>query len=304
MPDDLASQIAPLHEAIAAMGWPLLIVDGVEADDVIGTLAHAGERAGMNVVISTGDKDMAQLVNAQITLINTMTGTALNADGVRAKFEVDPEQIVDYLALIGDSSDNLAGISNLSIQGNGSTNVNVDDSGNLQFFLGASISRYPLEGYREKCGTEVVLGTRFAKKPIRLKIPVTIAGMSFGALGANAKEAIGRACTEMGTSSTTGDGGMTEAAIGLADHALLFGKCAQSLLVRHRAPEPGRNGFLLDLLQARGDAGFAEIFLGEHICCNLRPSFGNLDIFQPEYHRTIRISDLTGGMTKHKGVIR
>ena len=77
-------------------------------------------------------------------------------------------------------------------------------------FLGASVSRYPLEGYRERCDTNVTLGTRFAKTPIELKIPITIAGMSFGALGANAKEAIGRACTEMGTSSTTGDGGMTE----------------------------------------------------------------------------------------------
>lgn len=77
-------------------------------------------------------------------------------------------------------------------------------------FLGASMSRYPLEGYREKCGTDVVLGTRFAKKPIELKIPITIAGMSFGALGANAKEALGRAATAMGTSTTTGDGGMTE----------------------------------------------------------------------------------------------
>ena len=77
-------------------------------------------------------------------------------------------------------------------------------------FLGASMSRYPLEGYREVCETNVTLGTRFAKKPIELKIPITIAGMSFGALGANAKESIGRACTEMGTSSTTGDGGMTE----------------------------------------------------------------------------------------------
>jgi glutamate synthase domain-containing protein 2 len=77
-------------------------------------------------------------------------------------------------------------------------------------FLGASMSRYPLEGYREKCATDVVLGTRFAKKPIELKIPITIAGMSFGALGANAKEALGRAASEIGTSTTTGDGGMTE----------------------------------------------------------------------------------------------
>ena len=77
-------------------------------------------------------------------------------------------------------------------------------------FLGASMSRYPLEGYRERCDTDVVLGDRFASRPIELAIPITVAGMSFGALGANAKEAIGRACTAMGTSSTTGDGGMTE----------------------------------------------------------------------------------------------
>ena len=77
-------------------------------------------------------------------------------------------------------------------------------------FLGASVSRYPLEGYRERCGTDVVLGTRYAKKPLELKIPVTIAGMSFGALSAPAKEALGRAATEVGTSTTTGDGGMTQ----------------------------------------------------------------------------------------------
>src|SRR5438034_10882063 len=76
-------------------------------------------------------------------------------------------------------------------------------------FLGASVSRYPLEGYRERCGTDVVLGTRFAKKPLELKIPVTIAGMSFGALSAPAKEALGRGASEVGTSPTTGDGGMT-----------------------------------------------------------------------------------------------
>src|SRR5436190_9782346 len=77
-------------------------------------------------------------------------------------------------------------------------------------FLGASISRYPLEGYREKCGTDVTLGTRFAKKPIELKIPITIAGMSFGSLSAQAKEALGRGASMAGTSTTTGDGGMTE----------------------------------------------------------------------------------------------
>ena len=110
MPDDLRSQIDPVLAAVEGLGLPLLRIPGVEADDVIGTLARRAEAAGMQVVISTGDKDMAQLVNAQITLINTMTGSALDADGVRAKFEVDPEQIVDYLALIGDSSDNIPGV--------------------------------------------------------------------------------------------------------------------------------------------------------------------------------------------------
>ena len=110
MPDDLRSQIAPVLQAVEGLGLPLLRIEGVEADDVIGTLARQAERAGMRVVISTGDKDMAQLVNEHISLVNTMTGIALDTQGVRAKFEVDPEQIVDYLALIGDSSDNIPGV--------------------------------------------------------------------------------------------------------------------------------------------------------------------------------------------------
>ncbi len=111
MPDELSSQIAPLHEAIAAMGWPLLIVDGVEADDVIGTLAHAGERAGMRVVISTGDKDITQLVTPQVTLVNTMTNEVLDEAGVTQKFGVPPNRIIDYLSLIGDTVDNVPGVS-------------------------------------------------------------------------------------------------------------------------------------------------------------------------------------------------
>jgi DNA polymerase-1 len=110
MPDDLRSQIAPVLQAVEGLGLPLLRIEGVEADDVIGTLARRAEHAGMRVVISTGDKDMAQLVNERITLVNTMTGTALDTQGVKAKFEVDPDQIVDYLALIGDSSDNIPGV--------------------------------------------------------------------------------------------------------------------------------------------------------------------------------------------------
>ena len=110
MPDDLRSQTQPLLSAVEALGLPVLRVDRVEADDVIGTLACRAAAAGQTVLISTGDKDMAQLVNEHITLINTMSGTVLDRAGVKAKFDVFPEQIIDYLALVGDSSDNIPGI--------------------------------------------------------------------------------------------------------------------------------------------------------------------------------------------------
>ena len=110
MPDDLRSQLQPLLEAVTALGLPLLRVAGVEADDVIGTLAVRAAAAGFDVLISTGDKDMAQLVDPHISLVNTMSNTRLDRDGVKAKFDVFPEQMVDYLALVGDSSDNIPGI--------------------------------------------------------------------------------------------------------------------------------------------------------------------------------------------------
>ncbi|MCC5825690.1 DNA polymerase I [Alkalimonas sp.] len=110
MPDDLRSQIVPLHQIIRAMGLPLLCVSGVEADDVIGTLARAASASGRETVISTGDKDMAQLVDQHVTLINTMTDTVLDPAGVEAKFGVPPELIIDYLALVGDKSDNIPGL--------------------------------------------------------------------------------------------------------------------------------------------------------------------------------------------------
>jgi DNA polymerase-1 len=110
MPDDLRSQLQPLLEAVAALGLPLLRVSGVEADDVIGTLAVQAAAAGFDVLISTGDKDMAQLVDPHISLVNTMSNTRLDRAGVKTKFDVFPEQIVDYLALVGDSSDNIPGI--------------------------------------------------------------------------------------------------------------------------------------------------------------------------------------------------
>lgn len=110
MPDDLRSQLQPLLDSVRAMGLPLLRIEGVEADDVIGTLACQAAAQDYDVIISTGDKDMAQLVNERITLVNTMTGSRLNRDGVKVKFDVYPEQIIDYLALVGDTSDNIPGI--------------------------------------------------------------------------------------------------------------------------------------------------------------------------------------------------
>lgn len=110
MPDNLVAQIIPLHECIHALGWPMLIVEGVEADDVIGTLAKQAEQEMMRCIISTGDKDIAQLVNKQITLINTMNNEILDEAGVLTKFGVEPERMLDYLALIGDKADNIPGV--------------------------------------------------------------------------------------------------------------------------------------------------------------------------------------------------
>ncbi|MFK0377896.1 DNA polymerase I [Pandoraea sp. NPDC090278] len=110
MPEDLRAQIEPIHEAVRAMGWPLLMIDGVEADDVIGTLAKRASELGMRVVVSTGDKDLAQLVNDRVTLVNTMTNETLDAAAVEAKFGVPPARIVDYLTLVGDTVDNVPGV--------------------------------------------------------------------------------------------------------------------------------------------------------------------------------------------------
>jgi len=110
MPDDLRLQIEALHEAVAAAGWNILMVDGVEADDVIGTLARQATQSGARCIISTGDKDLTQLVNSQVTLVNTMSNEVLDEAGVSAKFGVPPERIVDYLALVGDAVDNVPGV--------------------------------------------------------------------------------------------------------------------------------------------------------------------------------------------------
>ncbi|MCG9598965.1 DNA polymerase I [Vibrio sp. Isolate25] len=143
MPDDLRCQIEPLHNVIRAMGLPLICVPGVEADDVIGTLAHQASQAGMPVLISTGDKDMAQLVDDNVTLINTMTNVVMDREGVIEKFGIPPELIIDYLALMGDKVDNIPGVPGVGdktatalLQGIGSLEKlyeNLDDIASLGF---------------------------------------------------------------------------------------------------------------------------------------------------------------------------
>jgi len=110
MPEDLARQIEPIHAVVEMLGWPIIMVPGIEADDAIGTLARAATAAGWKTVISTGDKDLAQLVNDHVTLINTMSNETLDVAGVLAKFGVPPHQIIDYLSLIGDTVDNVPGV--------------------------------------------------------------------------------------------------------------------------------------------------------------------------------------------------
>jgi DNA polymerase-1 len=110
MPDDLRLQIEPIHKIIQAMGMPMLVIEGVEADDVIGTLAVQATEAEQPVVISTGDKDIAQMVNEHIVMENTMTNTVMDREGVVEKFGIPPELIIDYLALLGDKSDNIPGV--------------------------------------------------------------------------------------------------------------------------------------------------------------------------------------------------
>ena len=110
MPEDLRSQIPAIHEVVRLLGWPILEVPGIEADDAIGTLARVGAAAGHRVIVSTGDKDLAQLVTEQVTLINTMSNERLDIDGVKAKFGVPPDRIIDYLTLVGDAVDNVPGV--------------------------------------------------------------------------------------------------------------------------------------------------------------------------------------------------
>ncbi|MEX2242158.1 MAG: DNA polymerase I [Burkholderiales bacterium] len=148
MPEPLAAQIEPLKEAIAALGWPVLAVEGVEADDVIATLAAQATRRGWRSVISTGDKDLAQLVDEHVTLVNTMSNEKLDVEGVKQKFGVAPEQIVDYLALTGDAVDNVPGVDKVGpktaarwIQQYGSLDEVMRHAGEIGGAAGASLQR-------------------------------------------------------------------------------------------------------------------------------------------------------------------
>jgi len=168
MPDDLRSQIEPLHAMVKAMGLPLMAISGVEADDVIGTLALEAEKMGRPVLISTGDKDMAQLVTPNVTLINTMTNTILGPEEVIAKYGVPPELIIDFLALMGDSSDNIPGVPGVGektaqalLQGLGGLETLLNESDKIASlsFRGAKTMAAKLEQNREVARLSYQLAT-------------------------------------------------------------------------------------------------------------------------------------------------
>jgi len=178
MPDDLRAQIEPLHEMVRAMGLPLLAVSGVEADDVIGTLALEAEKKGRSVLISTGDKDMAQLVTPAITLINTMSNTILGPEEVEQKYGVPPALIIDFLAMMGDSSDNIPGVPGVGektaqalLQGLGSMQTiydNLDKVADLGF-RGAKTMATKLEQNRDVAFLSYQLAT--IKTDVELALP-------------------------------------------------------------------------------------------------------------------------------------
>lgn len=168
MPDDLRAQIAPLHQVIDAMGFPMMVIEGVEADDVIGTLATQGSKIGMSILISTGDKDMVQLVDENVSLINTMTNVIMTPEGVHDKYGFSPIQMIDYLALMGDASDNIPGVAGVGektatalIQGIGgldSLYANLDQIANLSFRGSKTIAK-KLEEHKENAYLSYQLAT-------------------------------------------------------------------------------------------------------------------------------------------------
>ncbi|MCX7119075.1 MAG: DNA polymerase I, partial [Legionellales bacterium] len=167
-PEELSVQFEPLQKFLAAMGLPLLIIPGVEADDVIGTLALQASQSGMSVLISTGDKDMAQLVNEHITLVNTMSDQTLDVAGVKAKFGVLPNQIIDYLTLTGDTSDNVPGVTKCGpktaaswLETYGSLDAIIEQAaefkGKIGDYLRASLAHLPLSKRLVTIKTDVPL---------------------------------------------------------------------------------------------------------------------------------------------------
>ena len=179
MPDDLRMQIEPIHQIIQAMGLPMLIIDGVEADDVIGTLAVQATIIEQPVVVSTGDKDIAQLVNEYITLVNTMTNTLLDREGVIEKFGIPPELIIDFLALLGDKSDNIPGVPGVGektalglLQGIGGLDAiysRLDEVAGLEF-RGAKNMAPKLEEHRDLAYLSYQLATIKTDVPLPLGI--------------------------------------------------------------------------------------------------------------------------------------
>ncbi|MBU2978459.1 DNA polymerase I [Alteromonas sp. C1M14] len=168
MPEELRSQIKPLHEIITAMGLPIIVEDGVEADDVIGTLSRQASEKGIDTLISTGDKDMAQLVNEHVTLINTMTNQIMDIDGVKEKFGIPPELIIDFLALKGDKVDNIPGVPGVGdksaqallngIGGIAAIYENLDDIASLSF-RGSKTMAAKMKEYEEQAKLSYELAT-------------------------------------------------------------------------------------------------------------------------------------------------
>ncbi|WP_372739381.1 DNA polymerase I [Neptunomonas sp.] len=179
MPDDLRLQIEPIHKIIRAMGLPLIVEDGVEADDVIGTMALQATQQGCDILISTGDKDMAQLVNQHVTLINTMTNTVMDAEGVKEKYGIHPHLIIDFLALVGDKSDNIPGVPGVGektalamLQGIGgisSLYERLDDIAALGF-RGSKTMAKKLQDHREAAELSYLLATIKTDVPLDFEL--------------------------------------------------------------------------------------------------------------------------------------
>jgi len=186
MPDDLRVQIEPLHASVKALGYPLLCVEGVEADDVIGTLARSSAALGRPVIISTGDKDMAQLVDGHITLVNTMTGSVLDVAGVHEKFGVGPEHIIDFLALMGDKVDNIPGVPGVGEKtavglltgiGGGLSDLYANlDKGPTLAIRGAKTLPAKLEEHRDAAFLSYELATIKVDVPLDVEVEALVCG--------------------------------------------------------------------------------------------------------------------------------